>query len=448
MRHILIAFFMLIVFLGSTSSQPVGEALLTETYHYKEEGVLALRQTAGNIEKENVVLLSQASSRSERAADKSETAGEGERGKAEPFSQFSSMPEIVSERYGAVGDSESDSGPYLEAGAYTDPYIPPRRTSKKAAMAPQTSLAPSGIQTITLSFAGDCTLGDDDKYTWNTFDAVYAEAGDPAYFFSGVQSIFVQDDLTFVNFEGALTTATKKAEKEYRFKGDPSYIEILKQGSIEAVTLANNHSLDYLEAGFKDTVDILKENGVPYTYFETTFVEEIKGMKIGYLGYKGWEHEKKSNALLKEHVKAMRKQGVNFIVANYHWGDERSYIPNQQQRRMAHFAIDNGVDLVIGHHPHVLQGMEVYKGKPILYSLGNFCFGGAPNPKDKDTIIYQHIITYNAASKEIIKTESNIIPARVSSEAHRNDYRPILATGEEKDRIEKKFLEISLKINE
>lgn len=430
MRQTLIAFFMFVVFLGSTASQPV-EAALPESYHYREAGALAYRQTTIDGEWGNEVSLRQTTGY-EKTAYEPEAINDGARENEALFSQ-------------SPGVEKAANGPETIG---KDEWETPRRTSKKAAMVLQPSQVLPGIQTITLSFAGDCTLGDDDKYTWNTFDAVYAEVGDPAYFFSGVQSIFSQDDLTFINFEGALTTTTKKAEKEYRFKGDPSYIQILKQGSIEAVTLANNHSLDYLEAGFQDTVNILKENEIPYTYFETTFVEEIKGMKIGYLGYKGWEHEKKSNALLKEHVKAMREQGVDFIVANYHWGDERSYIPNQQQRRMAHFAIDSGVDLVIGHHPHVLQGMEVYKGKPILYSLGNFCFGGAPNPKDKDTIIYQHIITFNAAAKEIIKTESYIIPARVSSQANRNDYRPILAIGEEKDRIEKKFLEISLKINE
>lgn len=263
-------------------------------------------------------------------------------------------------------------------------------------LAPQTTetITPQSVEistpeavTITVSFAGDCTIGDDEKYTWNTFDEVYKKMNDPEYFFQGVKSAFACDDFTFINFEGTFTEATKKAVKEYRFKGDPAYIDVLLKGSIEGVTLANNHSLDYLEKGFDDTVQTLNEAKIYYTYFDTTFIKEIKGMQIGFLGYKGWEHEKRSNDLLKKHVKEMREQGVDFIVANYHWGDQNSYSPNALQKRMAHFAIDNGVDLVIGHHPHVLQGMEIYKGKTIAYSLGNFCFGGAPNPRDKDTII-------------------------------------------------------------
>ncbi len=296
---------------------------------------------------------------------------------------------------------------------------------------------------LTLSFAGDCTIGDDEKYTWNTFDEVYSKVKDPSYFFQGVKGVFAQDDFTFINFEGTFTKATKKAVKEYRFKGDPSYIDVLVKGSIEGVTLANNHSFDYLEKGFEDTIQTLNRGQIAYTYFDTYFIKRIKGIEIGFLGYKGWEHEKRSNALLEKHVREMRGQGVDFIVANYHWGDQNSYFPNALQKRMAHFAIDNGVDLVVGHHPHVLQGLEVYKGKNIIYSLGNFCFGGAPNPKDKDTIIYQHVITIDTLEKTILGSEHKIIPARVSSEAGRNNYQPIIASGDEATRILEKYRKIS-----
>ena len=303
------------------------------------------------------------------------------------------------------------------------------------------------IRSIKLSFSGDCTIGDDEKYTWNTFDEVYQKVKDPGYFFRGVEAIFKRDDFTFINFEGTFTHATKKAVKEYRFKGDPSYIKILTDGGIEGVTLANNHSLDYLDSGFSDTVSTLNHAGILWTYFDTYFIKEIHGIKIGFLGYKGWEHEPRSNALLKEHVKALKEQGASFIVANFHWGDQNSYVPNSLQRRMAHSAIDNGVDLVIGHHPHVMQGMEVYKGKNILYSLGNFCFGGAPNPKDKDTIIYQHTLIVDAWTLSILYSDFKIIPARVSSDTSRNNYQPILVTGDEEKRILDKFNGISNQIH-
>jgi len=305
----------------------------------------------------------------------------------------------------------------------------------------------SSTDTIILSFAGDCTIGTDESYTWNTFDQVYERENDPSYFFRGVRSLFEADDFTFVNLEGTFTNATKKAEKEFRFKGKPSYCEILVKGSVEGVTLANNHTLDYLEQGFEDTVNTLADAGILYTCFDTYFIIDVKGIQIGFLGYKGWGHEARSNELLVRHVGEMREQGVDFIVANYHWGDMRSYIPNAQQKRMARFAVDNGADLVIGHHPHVIQGMEEYNGKNIVYSLGYFCYGGSPNPSDKDTIIYQHIITIDPGLGEIISCSYNIIPALMSSEPHRNNYQPVVAEGEEKNRIMNKFLQLCDELN-
>jgi len=303
------------------------------------------------------------------------------------------------------------------------------------------------IETIILSFAGDCTIGSDESYRGYTFHKVYRDVKDPAYFFSGVSSIFSNDDYTFVNLEGVFTNETKKAEKEFRYKGPPEYCEILKKGSIEGVTLANNHTLDYLQSGYDETVKTLNEWGIDYINEDVYIIKEIKGAKIGFLGYKGWSNEKKSNQLLVKHVKEMRKQGVNYIIVNYHWGDMYTYKPNAQQKSMARFAIDNGADLVIGHHPHVLQGMEIYKGKSIVYSLGNFCYGGNKNPKDKDTIIFQQLITFNVTTNEIFKTESRIIPASISSRTDINNFQPVIAKGDEAERILSKYKALSENLN-
>ncbi|NLX65107.1 MAG: CapA family protein [Clostridiaceae bacterium] len=303
------------------------------------------------------------------------------------------------------------------------------------------------IETIILSFAGDCTIGSDESYRGYTFHKVYREVKDPAYFFSGAKSIFSNDDYTLVNLEGVFTNENRKAEKEFRYKGPPEYCEILKAGSIEGVTLANNHTLDYLQSGYDETIKTLNEWGIDYTDEDVYIIKEIKGAKIGFLGYRGWSHEKKSNQLLVRHVKQMREQGVNFIVVNYHWGDMYSYKPNAQQKSMARFAIDNGADLVIGHHPHVLQGMEVYKGKSIVYSLGNFCYGGKMNPEDKDTIIFQQLITFNITENRIVGTESRIIPARISSRTDINDFRPVIARGDEAERILQKIKALSEDLN-
>ncbi len=296
---------------------------------------------------------------------------------------------------------------------------------------------------VTLSFAGDCTLGTDEDFLWNTFDEVYQKVNNPDYFFAGVKSVFQQDDFTLVNLEGVLSTATEKVEKEYNYKGDPVYAEILVRGGVEAVTLANNHTLDFTETGFQDTVNALNEHGIAYTYYDTVIIKEIKGVKIAFLGYTGWGYDYSVRKMIEKQVPELRAAGVDFIVANFHWGEMKVYEPNQNQRKMAHFAIDHGVDLVLGHHPHVLQGLENYKGKNIVYSLGNFCYGGSPVSRDPDTIIYQQIITADSSSGSIIDLDYRIIPALVTTTPDKNSYQPVIATGPEKTRIRAKFSRLS-----
>lgn len=114
---------------------------------------------------------------------------------------------------------------------------------------------------------------------------------------------------------------------------------------------------------------------------------------------------------------------------------------------MAHFAVDSGVDLVIGHHPHVLQGIENYKGKNIVYSLGNFCYGGKMNPKDKDTIIFQQLITFDVTKNEITGTECRIIPASISSRTDINNFQPIIAVGDEAENILRKYENLSKELD-
>ncbi len=302
------------------------------------------------------------------------------------------------------------------------------------------------IETITLSFTGDCTIGSDESYTGHTFHKVYRDVNDPAYFFKGVNDVFTNDDYTLINLEGAFTNESKKAVKKFRYKGPPNYCEIIEKGSIEGVTLANNHTLDYLQNGYNETVETLKEWNIDYTNEDTYIIKEIKGAKIGFLGYKAWSNEERVNALLIKHIAEMKNKNVDFIIANFHWGDMYSYIPNSQQKRMARFAVDNGVDLVIGHHPHVLQGMETYKEKSIVYSLGNFCYGGKMNPIDKDTIIFQQILSYDSNLNKVITVDYRIVPASMSSRKDINNFQPIIVSEKEGERILEKYKELSDKI--
>lgn len=312
-----------------------------------------------------------------------------------------------------------------------------------AALAAVTEKNENGYEVITLSFAGDCTLGTDEDFQWNTFDEVYRKVNDPGYFFQGVKSIFQQDDYTLVNLEGVLSTATEMVEKEYNYKGDPSYAEILVRGGVEAVTLANNHTLDFGEAGFQDTINALNTYGIEYTHYENVIIKEIKGVKIAFLGYTGWGYDYHVRMLLNKQVKELRAAKVDYIVANFHWGEMRAYEPNSNQKKMAYYAVDHGVDLVIGHHPHVLQGIEVYKGKNIVYSLGNFCYGGSTISRDPDTMIYQQILHVDPLLGTIVGLDHRIIPALVTATPEKNSYQPVLATGPEKNRIQAKISRLS-----
>lgn len=293
--------------------------------------------------------------------------------------------------------------------------------------------------TITISAAGDVTLGRDEKFGWEkTFDhELEVQNGNFGYFFNNVKDIFAKDDLTIVNLETTLTSATKKADKKYRFKADPSYVEILKQGNIEAVSIANNHTLDFLDIGYKDTLRTLEEAELGYFGYEHKYITEIRDIKIGVLGYYSMKATDKLKDQIKEAIQELRDEDTDLVIVMFHWGIERDYWPNSVQKELAYSTIDSGADLVLGSHPHVLQGIEEYNGKQIVYSLGNFCFGGNKNPHDKDTMIY--IQKFNFKNNELLSQEYDVIPCSISSVSNRNNYQPTPLEGVEADRVMKKI---------
>lgn len=295
-----------------------------------------------------------------------------------------------------------------------------------------------GPVTITVSSIGDCTLGTDENFNRSTSLNAYYDTQGPDYFFENVRSILEADDLSIVNMEGTLTEETTRAEKKFAFKGPPEYVKILSGSSVEAANLANNHSKDYGTQSFDDTVENLTNAGIATFGYEEVALLEIKGIKVGLTGiYELAEHLEKKQQV-KENIAALKEAGAQIIIVNFHWGIEREYFPNSTQKQLAHLAIDEGADLVIGHHPHVLQGIEKYNGKYIAYSLGNFCFGGNKNPSDKDTMIFQQTFTVTEDSVEV-NDDINVIPCSLSSSSNKNDYRPTPLEGDEKDRVMKKI---------
>ncbi len=295
---------------------------------------------------------------------------------------------------------------------------------------------------ITVSAAGDCTLGTDVNFDQSkSFNAYYNEHG-AAYFLENVKSVFSADDLTIVNMEGTLTESSDRQDKTFAFKGEPGYTAVLTDGSVEAANLANNHSKDYGADSYTDTIRYMEDAGITTFGYDRTALMEIKGVKIGLTGIYELAEGMGCEDLLIKNIDALEEQGAQIIIVSFHWGTEKENYPDDIQKSLAHSAIDHGADLVLGHHPHVLQGIEKYNGKNIVYSLGNFCFGGNSNPSDKDTMIFQQ--TFTIQNGVIAEDDvTNIIPCSLSSVSDRNDYQPTPLEGSEKDRVMDKIQKFS-----
>lgn len=310
-------------------------------------------------------------------------------------------------------------------------------SASDADLTPTPTMAPVSL---TVSVVGDCTLGTDENFDYDTSLNAYYENYGADYFFSNVKSIFSADDLTIANFEGTLTDSEDREDKEYAFKAPAEYAGILTSGSVEAVNTANNHSHDYGNQGYEDTISALDNAGILNFGYDKTLVTEVKGIKVGLVGIYELKDHLERKEQLKQNIAKVKAEGAQITIVIFHWGNEKEEVPDSNQTTLAHLAIDEGADLVCGHHPHVLQGIEEYKGKNIVYSLGNFCFGGNQYPSDMDTMIFQQTFTVDQNG---VKADNvtNIIPCSVSSDSDYNNYQPTPAEGDEAARILNKIQE-------
>ncbi len=304
---------------------------------------------------------------------------------------------------------------------------------------------------IKLSFLGDVALGQDHQFNYtDSFDHMFdKKEGDYAWFFSGVADLLKQDDLTVANLETTLSNETQKAEKfdygnNYWFNGKPEYANILKAGSVEIANLANNHTYDFGQKGYDATRQALKDAGIEYFGYTEVLYKEVKGIRIGFAGFNQLgEYEQGLDmnvfkAEVKEMIEKLRSE-CDLVIVNFHWGKEYKYKHEPLQQELAYLAIDAGSDLVIGHHPHVLQSIEKYKGKYIAYSLGNFCFGGRKKPDDYDTAIFQQTFIFDSDRVLQPIEEPDIIPCSVSSAVGVNNYKPMVAKGDQRNRVYEKL---------
>lgn len=322
----------------------------------------------------------------------------------------------------------AETAPEAVMAAETDEALPqeteaPAVTTESVTEPPVTEPAQTEPQEerFLMTFVGDCTLGANPVNYFAEVGFIKTVGEDYAYPFRNVISFFEHDDFTMVNLEGALCDGGVPVQKKYNFRGPTAYINILTENSVEAVTVANNHTMDYGSQGYASTLSVLEQAGIPYVERDASaIVTTESGLTIGLYGAAYYYLDVVD---MTEEIEAMREQGVDLVIFAPHWGTEGSYQPTPEQVRVAHAAIDAGADIVYGTHPHVLQPIEEYNGGIIYYSLGNFSFGGNSCPDDFDTaLLQQEVIRDGSGSVRL--GELTIVPASISSIAGRNNYQP------------------------
>lgn len=276
---------------------------------------------------------------------------------------------------------------------------------------------------IKLSFTGDIMLASyKDQTTPGSFNE-YADNKEPSYFLDKVNNIFKEDDFTIVNLENVLTDQplteiNKNTEPAYWYKSKTDNINILTSSSIEGVSISNNHSNDYGPLGKQDTINTINKTNMQYGDYNNIMYFKKNNYVIAVI-CKGLWIESQANEIITLIKEAEKKSDYQIVF--FHGGQERIHKPEEWKINATRNLIDNGADLVIGSHPHVLQPREIYKDKEIVYSLGNFCYGGSKNPENR-TIIYQISLTIDN-NNLLINKESNIIPCYVYT-GKSNNYQP------------------------
>ena len=306
-----------------------------------------------------------------------------------------------------------------EAQTTQPPASPPPAETPTPAETPAPPTPTPEPTVYTMHFVGDCTLASDVYHQGGPegYDTVIA--GDFAYPFARTLQYFEGDDFTLANLECALTESKNATAKTFVYKAGAEYARIMTEGSVEFVSLANNHVLDYGQAGYDDTKAAVEAVGLAYAgRDEWALYQTEKGLLIGVYAVSFGSVEQ-----IKKGVAAVREAGAQFVIAALHFGTEGSYHVNAEQIADAHAAIDAGADFVYGSHAHTLQPWEEYKGKYIYYSMGNWTFGGNTNPRDKDTFILRLTVQQDFDGTVTV-TEREHIPCACSGETNRNNYQP------------------------
>ncbi len=310
--------------------------------------------------------------------------------------------------------------------AVCTPAAPP--SGQEPAAIGETAEPADGSFTIDLSIVGDCLLATHKGQTYKGSFSWYAARQEPAYFFEKVYDIFSADDFTIVNLENVLTDRPLKEKEKstdpaYWFKAPAANAGILAQNSVEAVSLANNHTGDYGEAGRRDTARAVEAAGLPYGTNDETVYLEKNGFTIALICHGLWNEGQASQIIRRLNEAA---ENSDYQIVFFHGGKEGTHDVEDWKQRACRRLADAGADLVVGCHPHVLQPMEVYNGVNIVYSLGNFCYGGNRRPENR-TVICRAVLTVEGG--QLADEAVEFIPCYVYT-GNTNNWQPAPITDE------------------
>ena len=295
---------------------------------------------------------------------------------------------------------------------------------------PQQAKTQESCFTIDLSIIGDCLLstedGEDSSYSFSW----YAKNKNPDYFFKKVSHIFENDDFTIANLENVLTDRPlkkrNKGEGAFWFKAPTNNTNILNKGYIDIVSITNNHTYDYGNDGYLDTIKALNKAKILWGSEDKTLYLDKNGYTVAFIPaslYSGTQTKR-----IIERIKDASAKS-DYQIVYFHGGKEAIYKPEAWKINACHQLVDAGADLVIGNHPHRLQPLEIYKGVNIIYSLGNFCFGGNNHMISNRTIIFKTILKIEDG--KLVQEETRIIPCYIQDDSkYQNNWQPDIIKNE------------------
>ena len=298
------------------------------------------------------------------------------------------------------------------------------------------------VRKITITALGDVTVGGDPRRSaGQTASQKFYEKLSAQYngnFFKNVRRYFTGSaELTLANLESSFTTATRYKNKSYVFRAKPSYARILSSAGIDVVSHANNHAQDF-NGGIRSTRSAVRARGMAYVGNGVTAIVKKNGVKVGFCAF----YDNGNITAQAQNVVKRLKEKCHLVVVSMHWGQEYRYAASSSQRNLGRALIRSGADLVVGHHSHVVGGIEKYQGKYIVYSLGTFS-SAILTPKDMDTMIFRQTFSVNTKTKEVRGAQPGVLPCSMSSRPAVNDARPTPLTGQDKARVIKKINRLS-----